>query len=206
MMIKNADGSYTIKPDKPGFEAVPLTGVVGVDLSGDGNTIGLDGPFEYGFGGSVVVAAYAGIMKALELVPAYRAGQLSRRALVHEALAAAWQETKDKAAYVIVSAVIISLLPGTGPIFALASVVGAGVMSWRLVKMFAAHDLDRRYRALVWGTNIKGEGIIDQPIGRASYDRKRQAITTKGRNAKTSWQILRHEGKTTTQSRKRKRL
>ena len=61
----------------------------------------------------------------------------------------------------------------------------------RLVKMFAAHDLDRRYQALVWGTSVKVEGIIDRPIGRASYDRKRQAISTKGRNAITFWQILR---------------
>ena len=61
----------------------------------------------------------------------------------------------------------------------------------RLVDMFAAHDLDRRYQALVWGTSIKGGGMIDQPIGRASYDRKRQAITTKGKNAITFWQILR---------------
>ena len=51
----------------------------------------------------------------------------------------------------------------------------------RLAEMFAAHDLDRRYQALVWGTNIKCGGKINQPIGRASYDRKRQAITTKGR-------------------------
>ena len=35
------------------------------------------------------------------------------------------------------------------------------------------------------------EVSINQPIGRASYDRKRQAITTKGRNAVTFWQILR---------------
>ena len=48
----------------------------------------------------------------------------------------------------------------------------------RLVEMFAAHDLDRRYQALVWGS-IGSEGVIDQPIGRASYDRKRQTITTK---------------------------
>jgi 23S rRNA pseudouridine1911/1915/1917 synthase len=61
----------------------------------------------------------------------------------------------------------------------------------RLAEMFAAHDLDRRYQALVWGTSIKGEGIIDQPIGRASYDRKRQAITTKGKNAITFWRTLR---------------
>ena len=32
---------------------------------------------------------------------------------------------------------------------------------------------------------------MDKPIGRASYDRKRQAITTKGRNARTGWQVLR---------------
>ena len=176
MMIKNADGSYTIKPDKPGFEAVPLTGVVGVDLSGDGNTIGLDGPLEYGFGGSVVVAAYAGIMKALELVPAYRAGQLSRRALVHEALAAAWQETKDKAAYVIVSAVIISLLPGTGPIFALASVVDAGVMSWRLVKMFATALSDEQLTAIKTAAakaDVTIPGITDKEgttVTAAGYD------------------------------------
>ena len=61
----------------------------------------------------------------------------------------------------------------------------------RLAEMFAAHDLDRRYQALVWGTNIKCGGTINQPIGRASYDRKRQAITTKGRNAVTFWQTLR---------------
>ena len=61
----------------------------------------------------------------------------------------------------------------------------------RLVEMFAAHDLDRRYQALVWGTSIQNGGIIDQPIGRASFDRKRQAITTKGKNAITFWQVLR---------------
>ena len=71
------------------------------------------------------------------------------------------------------------------------------VAHFRLVEMFAAHDLDRRYQALVWGTSIKGGGIIDQPIGRASYDRKRQAITTKGRNAITIWRYcvnFRHLG------------
>ncbi|MDA8717389.1 RluA family pseudouridine synthase [Alphaproteobacteria bacterium] len=60
-----------------------------------------------------------------------------------------------------------------------------------LTRMFAAHDIDRRYQALVWGTSVERGGTIDQPIGRASYDRKRQAITTKGRNAVTHWQLLR---------------
>ena len=61
----------------------------------------------------------------------------------------------------------------------------------RLTEMFAAHDLDRRYQALVWGTSVERSGIINQPIGRASYDRKRQAVTTKGRNAVTHWRLLR---------------
>jgi 23S rRNA pseudouridine1911/1915/1917 synthase len=60
-----------------------------------------------------------------------------------------------------------------------------------LTGMFAAHDIDRRYHALVWGTSVERDGTIDEPIGRASYDRKRQAITTKGRNAVTHWQLLR---------------
>jgi 23S rRNA pseudouridine1911/1915/1917 synthase len=60
-----------------------------------------------------------------------------------------------------------------------------------LTGMFAAHDIDRRYQALVWGTNLERGGIIDKPIGRSSYDRKRQTITTKGRNAVTVWQVLR---------------
>ncbi len=61
----------------------------------------------------------------------------------------------------------------------------------QLTRMFAAHDLDRRYHALVWGISVECRGIIDQPIGRASYDRKRQTITTKGRKARTAWQVLR---------------
>ncbi len=60
-----------------------------------------------------------------------------------------------------------------------------------LTGMFAAHDLDRRYQALVWGNSIERAGIVEQPIGRASYDRKRQAITSKGRNALTHWRLLR---------------
>jgi len=59
-----------------------------------------------------------------------------------------------------------------------------------LTMMFAAHDLDRRYQALVWGGGTERDGTIDAPIGRASYDRKRQAITTKGRAAITHWRLI----------------
>jgi len=61
----------------------------------------------------------------------------------------------------------------------------------RLTTMFAAHDLDRRYLALLWNTGTARNGIIDEPIGRATRDRKRQAVTAKGRKAITHWEALR---------------
>ena len=61
----------------------------------------------------------------------------------------------------------------------------------RLTDMFAAHDLDRRYHALVWGSGVDRQGTVDAPIGRAERDRKRQAVTAKGRKAITHWQIIR---------------
>ncbi len=61
----------------------------------------------------------------------------------------------------------------------------------RLTDMFAAHDLDRRYHALVWGIGINQQGSVDAPIGRAKHDRRRQAINEKGRTAITHWQMLR---------------
>ena len=61
----------------------------------------------------------------------------------------------------------------------------------RLTDMFAAHDLDRRYNALVWGSGVDRQGTVDAPIGRAERDRKRQAVTAKGRKAITHWQMIR---------------
>ena len=61
----------------------------------------------------------------------------------------------------------------------------------RLTDMFAAHDLDRRYHALVWGSGVDRQGTVDAPIGRAERDRKRQAVTAKGRKAITHWQMIR---------------
>ncbi|MDA9930606.1 RluA family pseudouridine synthase [Alphaproteobacteria bacterium] len=61
----------------------------------------------------------------------------------------------------------------------------------RLTEMFAAHDLDRRYQALVWGSMIDREGRVDEPIGRSNRDRKKQAVMPNGRSAATNWQSLR---------------
>jgi 23S rRNA pseudouridine1911/1915/1917 synthase len=60
-----------------------------------------------------------------------------------------------------------------------------------LTSMFAAHDLDRRYQALVWGTEINRNGTVDAPIGRSNFERKKQAVKSNGRKAITHWHRLR---------------
>ena len=61
----------------------------------------------------------------------------------------------------------------------------------RLGEMFAAHELDRRYLALVWSVVPQRSGRIEAPIGRSRRDRKRQAVTSSGRHAVTNWQMMR---------------
>lgn len=67
----------------------------------------------------------------------------------------------------------------------------------RLSEMFAAHDLDRRYHALVWGIGAEREGVVDEPLGRSERDRKKQAVMPPGKRGKqgkdaiTHWQVTR---------------
>ena len=61
----------------------------------------------------------------------------------------------------------------------------------RLSEMFAAHDLDRRYHALVWGMPAARHGTIDAALGRHRTDRKRQAVMERGRHAITHYKTLR---------------
>ena len=60
-----------------------------------------------------------------------------------------------------------------------------------LTSMFAAHDLDRRYHALVWGTGVERDGMVDAPLGRSNHDRKKQAVNPRGRHAITHWRVMR---------------
>ncbi|HEV7761765.1 MAG TPA: RluA family pseudouridine synthase [Acidimicrobiales bacterium] len=59
-----------------------------------------------------------------------------------------------------------------------------------LVAMLAAHDVDRRYRALVWGRVEAPTGMVDAPIGRSQRDRTRMAVTMRGREAVTRYEVL----------------
>jgi 23S rRNA pseudouridine1911/1915/1917 synthase len=60
-----------------------------------------------------------------------------------------------------------------------------------LVAMLAAHEVERRYRTLVWGTPGSPTGLVDAPIGRSSRDRTRMAVTETGKPARTRYEVVR---------------
>lgn len=59
-----------------------------------------------------------------------------------------------------------------------------------LAAQFADRSLSRTYRAIVHGAPTPRAGTVDAPIGRHARDRKRMAITAKGRNAVTHYQVV----------------
>jgi len=59
-----------------------------------------------------------------------------------------------------------------------------------LSRLFAAHDIDRAYRALVWGTPMPPAGEISGDIGRSAVDRKKMAVVERGgRTALTRYHV-----------------
>jgi 23S rRNA pseudouridine1911/1915/1917 synthase len=64
-----------------------------------------------------------------------------------------------------------------------------------LSKLFAAHDLTRIYKALVWGAPKLKTGTIDAAIGRHPIDRKRMSVRqTSGRRAVTEYWLEKRFG------------
>ncbi len=64
-----------------------------------------------------------------------------------------------------------------------------------LVKLFAAHDLDRRYRALVWDHRLPDSGTAKTPYGRHPTDRVKftgrlKLTEAEGRIAVTHWHVM----------------
>jgi 23S rRNA pseudouridine1911/1915/1917 synthase len=60
-----------------------------------------------------------------------------------------------------------------------------------LVAMLAAHEVDRRYVALVWGELDAPRGVIDAPIGRSTRRPTRMAVRDAGRAARTEYEVER---------------
>ena len=62
-----------------------------------------------------------------------------------------------------------------------------------LSRLFEAHDIERAYLALVWGTPTPMHGLIDGPIGRSPHNRKKMAVVSRGgREARTHYRVLEH--------------
>lgn len=59
-----------------------------------------------------------------------------------------------------------------------------------LVEMLAAHDVERRYDALVWGIPASARGVIDAPIGRSVRRPTRMSVREGGRVARTAFEVV----------------
>lgn len=61
-----------------------------------------------------------------------------------------------------------------------------------LSAQFAAHALERAYKAVVWGLPVPREGTIEGAIGRSPHDRKKMAVVTSGgKHALTRYRVVR---------------
>lgn len=59
-----------------------------------------------------------------------------------------------------------------------------------LAEQISEHSFDRQYEAIAFGAFSDPDGEISLPIGRSERDRKKMAVTEKGRNAKTCYKTL----------------
>ena len=60
----------------------------------------------------------------------------------------------------------------------------------KLAEMMANHEVERQYRALVYGVVSADKGTIDAPIGRAGADRRRMVVTEDGKPSITHFEVV----------------
>ncbi len=72
-----------------------------------------------------------------------------------------------------------------------------GPAQQNLINQFKTHSVSKGYIALVKGKVTPSRGIIEAPIGRHPVNRKRMAIVSKGREAKTIYKVREYIGKYT---------
>ncbi len=60
-----------------------------------------------------------------------------------------------------------------------------------IAAQLSEHSITRKYRGIVTGVIKEDEGVINAPIGRHKTDRKKMAITEKGKRAVTKYRVLR---------------
>ena len=64
-----------------------------------------------------------------------------------------------------------------------------------LSDQFKAHSVDKSYVALVKGHLTPERGIIEAPMGRSPRNRKKMAVVTEGREARTEYRVIKYVGK-----------
>jgi 23S rRNA pseudouridine1911/1915/1917 synthase len=60
-----------------------------------------------------------------------------------------------------------------------------------LVGQLSGREVERRYIALVWGSVAAESGLVDAPLGRGERDPTRMAVTAKGKEARTRYEVER---------------
>lgn len=66
-----------------------------------------------------------------------------------------------------------------------------------IAEQLKEHSITRRYRAICHGVLKEEEGTIDKPIGRHPTDRKKMAVSEKGKRAVTHYKVLQRFAKYT---------
>jgi 23S rRNA pseudouridine1911/1915/1917 synthase len=66
-----------------------------------------------------------------------------------------------------------------------------------LGRQFRKREVEKQYVALVWGRMPQGRGVLDAPIGRNPRDRKRMAVRSGGRAARTEYEVIAHGSEVT---------
>jgi 23S rRNA pseudouridine1911/1915/1917 synthase len=69
-----------------------------------------------------------------------------------------------------------------------------GPAQQNLSDQFKAHSVVKAYLVLVKGRLTPEEGIIEAPMGRDSRNRKRMAVVTEGREARTEYRVIKYLG------------
>ena len=59
-----------------------------------------------------------------------------------------------------------------------------------LSRQLSDREMEKHYRAVVYGKMKEQSGVIEKPIGRSKTDRKKMAVDENGRWAKTEWKVL----------------
>ena len=139
-LTQNSDGSFTFTPSskKVGLEDIPLGGCLPLDLTGDGSSTGLMGGLEFSTGGVLSLGIYAGLHKFLILEPARKAGLCDRSYQFKMVKEAAWENTQEKAIYVIAIGLLAACFPGLGGLLAVSGLIGSSFIFWRLGQAFFA--------------------------------------------------------------------